>query len=119
MYKQITFEWEKDIVSWNKIYSPPHWTVRSKLKEKWVKFFEEQFNKHDKIEFCEFQIKIYHNTRIDVDNVALSKFCADFMRKDGWVKDDNKKYYKGYSCFVDETLPKNGIKVVISGYEID
>ena len=41
------------------------------------------------------------------------------MRKDGWVKDDNKKYYKGYSCFVDETLPKNGIKVVISGYEID
>lgn len=120
MYRELVFQWKDNHVSLNEWYSGKHWIFRQKLKEKWLKFAEVLFQDYDKFCFDTYQMKIYHNTRLDCDNiVSVSKFMNDFMKKNGWCIDDNKKYFKKLIIEVDDELPKNGIKVVISGYEID
>jgi Holliday junction resolvase RusA-like endonuclease len=118
MYREIIFQWKDNHVSLNQWYSGKHWTTRVKLKDKWMAFYEGLFNQYDKFCFDTFQIKVSHNTRLDIDNmIPTCKLCADFMKENGWCIEDDKRYFKKLIIEVDDELPKNGIKVVISGYE--
>lgn len=120
MYKEIVLEWKDNHVSLNEWYSGKHWIFRQKLKEKWLKFSEELFEPYDKVDFDTYSMKVSHHTRLDCDNVtSVIKFINDFMKKNGWCKDDSSKHFKKFSIEFDDSLPKNGIKVVISGYEIN
>jgi Holliday junction resolvase RusA-like endonuclease len=118
MYKEITLYFEKSI-SWNTFYSAKHWFMRKKKKDEWNEYVRGKMGEFDVINFDTFGIKMFHNTRMDTDNLCMQKFILDFMKENGWCKDDNKKYFKSFSCEVDDELPKGMTKITIFGYEIN
>ena len=112
---EVVLEWDNKTISWNKFYGGKHFFTRMKLKKEWSEFFAILLLQHKKVEFKTFGISIYHNTRIDTDNICCGKFLVDYMKENGWCIDDNKKYYKSYFCAIDESLPKGRTKLIISG----
>ena len=114
---EVVLQWENRHVSLNDWYSGKHWSYRKKMKDEWMKFLFVQFSSVPKVQFDKYQVEIFHNTRLDCDNlVTISKVLNDFMKKNGWCIEDGKKFYKKMSIEVDNLLPKNGIKVIISEY---
>jgi hypothetical protein len=62
-----------------------------------------------------FHISLSYNCAYDVDNCAyMCKICSDSLKTQGRIVDDTPKFYKGISITVDETLPKNTFKFLIS-----
>ena len=116
MYREITICFDKAI-SWNTFYSGKHWFMRKKLKDEWNERVREQMSRFDVIKFDTFHIKVEHNTRCDADNLCIQKFVCDYMKENGWCEDDNRKYFKKYSCEVNDELPKGMSKITIFGYE--
>ena len=101
-------------VSINKIYSAPHWTVRSKLKAKWRLLFEDMLKAYDTPSIDTYGITCYFNNRLDLDNNAMMvKFFNDALRSSGWIIDDSPKYFTSLKMVVDKTLEKNSAKFVL------
>ena len=70
-----------------------------------------------------YKIDLVHNTRYDCDNVIITiKFISDYLKDNGYVTDDSKKYFKSLSIRVaddGEDVKKNEILVSLKlyGYE--
>lgn len=100
-------------VSLNDYYSAGHWSKRSNLKNKYKKIFNDLFDTAELEHMNKYSIIIRYNSRHDVDNVTgLEKIFVDTLRET-WVREDNKKYYRGYMVFPDEKLPKNTFEFYI------
>jgi hypothetical protein len=94
-------------VSLNDYYSAGHWSRRSKIKNTYKVIFNDLFTEANLSHMEKFSLVIRYNSRHDVDNVTgLEKVFIDTLREE-WVKEDNKKYYRGYMVFPDEELPTN------------
>lgn len=106
------------IPSLNEYYSGKHWSVRKKkadsIKSKICGLIKENMPHH----INTFDIEITYNNRMDVDNVILSKFFVDSLRKLKIIPQDNTKHYKGLSIRFDDTIRKNTylIKLNILSY---
>lgn len=102
-------------VSINKIYSSPHWTVRSKLKKKWRDMFAlmlKEYDKPDKVD--NYRVRASFNNRLDLDNnVMMVKFFNDALKQEGWIADDNPNYFTTLKMSVDKRLKKNTAKIVL------
>jgi hypothetical protein len=81
------------------------WYTRNKAVNKFKDIFtilmlEAKFKKIDR-----FRLDVRYNSRHDCDNVVfICKTLVDTMRKQKYIKDDTKKYYRGISITPDESL---------------
>ena len=115
-YKEVTFSLPKP-PSLNKFYAGKHFAVRIKYKKDYNEHIEEQLKAFDKFHAETFQIDVVHNTRYDCDNVILViKFLADYLKDNGYVNDDSKKYFKGLNIRVKrdgEPIEKDEVSVTL------
>lgn len=62
-----------------------------------------------------YKVSLVYNARYDCDNtIYLAKCLVDSLKMQGKIKDDTKKYYRGFSVTPDETLPLNTYRFLIS-----
>jgi hypothetical protein len=110
-------------VSLNKFYSQGHWGTRSAIKKKYRKIFDEIFSQSPSLKWMDqYFLVIYYNNRCDCDNITgMEKVFIDSLKhetdketgdvtRQGYVMDDNKKYYRGMCIFPDENLPYNTVE---------
>jgi hypothetical protein len=63
----------------------------------------------------QFTVAMFYNSRHDPDGVVFQlKVLVDVLRRKGYIIDDSKKYWKGFSVTPDETLPSNTYRFLIS-----
>lgn len=105
--------WQGKHISLNDWYSNKHWTSRQKQKTQWHSFFSELLG--NQVKLTKYKLEIEYNSRLDVDNVMVQKFLNDTMKENGWIIDDNKKYFKGMSIAVNEGLPDKTYIIRIFG----
>lgn len=121
-YREITFSLPK-APSLNQFYAGRHYSVRQKYKKEYNAEIEKVFKGYDKFFAHTFKIDLIHNTRYDCDNVIITvKFISDYLKDNGYVTDDTKKYFKGLSIRPvedGEDIAKNHIlvKLKLYGYE--
>ena len=113
-----TIGYEGEGLSLNSFYAGGHFSNRVKIKNKFKERFEKLFKENKELRFIhKFYVKMRFNGRIDTDNNAgLIKVFVDTLRGSGYVKDDNKLYFKGMDIQYDEDLNKN--KYIIDLYEV-
>ncbi|KKN46952.1 hypothetical protein LCGC14_0667760 [marine sediment metagenome] len=100
-------------VSLNQYYSSGHWSIRYKLVAKYHDIFKDLFEESELKELDGFYLLMFYNSRHDVDNtVGLTKLFVDAL-KGLYVKEDNKKFYKGVMLFCDGSLPTNTFEFYI------
>ena len=102
--------WEKDVVTLNKVYSSPHWTVRSKLKQKYHTMFNDLLSELEKpsepIQI--FGVELLVNSRQDIDNlVIMNKWFVDTLREEQWVADDNQSHFRKFVIKVNNNQKKD------------
>jgi hypothetical protein len=62
-----------------------------------------------------YKVSLTYNARYDCDNtIYIAKCLVDSLKMQGKIKDDTKKYYRGFTVTPDETLPPNTYKFLIS-----
>jgi hypothetical protein len=109
--------------SLNTVYAGKHYAVRQKYKKDYFEQIREVFQHIDEFRAETFQLHLWHNTRLDCDNLILAiKFLSDFLVAEEMVANDNKKHFKKLSISVaedDQEVPKNFIKVklILGNYE--
>lgn len=119
-------------VSLNQFYSQGHWGTRSALKKKYRKIFDELFIHSRNLRWVDkFSLVVFYNSRHDVDNVTgMEKVFVDALKKEvdkktkevvreGYVPEDDKRFYKGMSIFVDDSLPTNTFEFIIIEHKDD
>lgn len=121
-YREVTFLLPK-APSLNQFYAGRHYSVRQKYKKEYNAEIKNVFDRYDKFFADTYKIDLVHNTRYDCDNVIITiKFISDYLKDNGYVTDDSKKYFKGLSIRVaddGEDVEKNEILVSLKlyGYE--
>ena len=118
-YKEIDFTLPK-APSLNQFYAGRHYSVRQKYKKEYNAEIKNVFDQFDKFFADTYKIDLVHNTRYDCDNVIITiKFISDYLKDNGYVTDDSKKYFKSLSIRVaedGEVIEKNSISVKIKLY---
>jgi hypothetical protein len=118
-YKEIDFTLPK-APSLNQFYAGRHYSVRQKYKKEYNAEIKHVFDQFDKFFADTYKIDLVHNTRYDCDNVIITiKFISDYLKDNGYVTDDSKKYFKSLSIRVaedGEVIEKNSISVKIKLY---
>ncbi len=102
--------WEKDVVTLNKVYSSPHWTVRSKLKQKYHTMFNDLLSELEKPSepIQTFGVELLVNSRQDIDNlVIMNKWFVDTLREEQWVADDNQSHFRKFVIKVNNNQKKD------------
>ncbi len=62
-----------------------------------------------------FRVDMTYNSKHDPDGVVFQKkILVDVIRRKGYITDDSRKYYRGFSVTPDETLPPNTYQFTIS-----
>lgn len=107
-YELRRFKIDKKHPSLNMIYSSKHWTARSKAKNEWRNIFIEMLKVSDiRKDISKYEIDVISNNNYDVDNdIMLVKFFNDSLVSSGFVKDDNRRYFKGFSIHHSDELEK-------------
>lgn len=102
---KITYDGEMS--SANKVWSSPHWSARSAMKNKYSDIFSILFLQAKIKPIEEMVIVLFYNSRLDVDNTCSGcKVFADSI-KGKYIKDDSPRFYKGLFLIYDSDLPKN------------
>ena len=116
--KVTSMLYEGKSLSLNSFYVGGHFSRRTRIKKEFKGYFKELFERTEGLVFMnKFFLIMYCNNRLDVDNnVGLEKIFMDTLRENGYIKDDNKKHFKGLFIFVDGNLPSNSTEFVL--YEI-
>ena len=62
-------------------------------------------------------IDVTYNCRYDVDNaITCAKFLADYLRAEGYVEDDNPKFFTSQSTTYNPELNKDEFRAKIKCY---
>lgn len=105
--KKYEIVYKGKIISLNDFYSGSHWSKRSKAKVHYRDIFSILFIEAKLKWIDKFRLDVRYNSRHDVDNtIGICKIFVDTM-KGKYIKEDNKKHYKGLSIIYDETLKSN------------
>lgn len=103
--------------SLNKWYSGKHWSIRKSQKESYTKHIKEQLDTIDPFCVDRFAIDVTYNCRYDVDNaITCAKFLADYLRAEGYVEDDNPKFFTSQSTTYNPELKKDEFRAKIKCY---
>jgi len=113
--KTSTIRYTGEIPSLNDVYSGKHWTSRYKTSKLFHELFsiliKRNLSKHN----GSFSLYVFYNSRHDVDNiVGIEKYFTDALVKSGYVKGDNKNYYKSVTYCYNTELPKNTVEFIIA-----
>ena len=101
-------------ISLNKVYSTPHWTVRSKLKSKWFDIFKEYLDANPPSQIEKYNITLTVNSRLDPSNcIMVIKFFEDTLKKLDYIVDDSPKYCKSITIKPDENLEKKSFTLIL------
>jgi len=94
-------------VSLNEFYKQGHWSKRSRIKNQYRELFENMIDKAKIKWMDQFSLVMFYNSRHDPDNVVgMEKVFMDTL-KGKYMEDDNKKFFRGFAIFPDESLPMN------------
>jgi len=107
--------------SLNHFYSGKHWSSRSSQKVSYYKHIKTALESIDAWTMDSFSISLRYNCRYDVDNaIVCTKFLSDYLRNNGYVKDDTPKYFKSQRTQHDSEIPKDTFiaKMKCYGYKI-
>lgn len=105
--KQYTIKFDGKIPSLNDIYSGKHWTYRSSMKNKYRDLFSILLLEKGVKWMNEYRVDMTYNSRLDSDNAIMGiKFLNDSLKKK-YTKDDDPRYFKGFSINVDKKLKPN------------
>jgi len=116
-YNEIELELPKP-PSLNTFYAGRHWAIRSKHKETYWKHIKEKLDSIDAFNMQRFSIYVRYNCNYDVDNsIMCAKFLADYLRNNGYVKDDNPKHFFAQKTEHDNTVERNMFIAKIKCYE--
>jgi len=108
--KHYVIEYAGPIVSTNKFYASPHWSVRSKLKNKYIEIFTQLLLKNKINKFDELSLVVFCNTRLDIDNHACqNKFLLDTIKLK-YVDGDDTRYFISTHTIHDPHMKKNTIE---------
>ena len=111
-------------VSLNDFYSQGHWSKRSQIKKKYRKIFDVLLEESKLQWLDKFYLLITYNSRHDPDNViGMGKVFVDALKqesnkagdiiREGYIREDDKRYYRGVAVFPDESLPMNTFKFLL------
>jgi len=115
-YNEVTLTLPKP-PSLNKWYSGKHWAIRKKQKETYSEAIKDELQTIDAFTMDRFAIDVQYNCRYDVDNaITCVKFLADYLRGDGYVTDDNTKYFFSQSTTFNPGLNKDEFRATIKCY---
>ncbi len=115
-YNEVTLTLPKP-PSLNKWYSGKHWAIRKKQKETYSEAIKDELQTIDAFTMDRFAIDVQYNCRYDVDNaITCVKFLADYLRGDGYVIDDNTKYFFSQSTTFNPELNKDEFRATIKCY---
>jgi len=115
-YNEVTLTLPKP-PSLNKWYSGKHWAIRKKQKETYSEAIKDELQTIDAFTMDRFAIDVQYNCRYDVDNaITCVKFLADYLRGDGYVVDDNTKYFFSQSTTFNPELNKDEFRATIKCY---
>lgn len=116
--KVTSILYEGKSLSLNSFYVGGHFSRRAKIKKEFKGYFNILFEKAKGLRFMDkFFVVMYCNNRLDTDNnIGLEKVFMDTLNELGYIKDDNKKYFKALFIFTDGNLPSNSTEFVL--YEI-
>ena len=112
--KEYTLVYNWQWVSLNKIYGLNRY-LSSQLKKEWKASFSQMLRDSGIKPLAAFKLHLQYNSRMDCDNtVAGLKLIFDTMRAEGYVTNDDKRFYKGFSVTPDYKLKHNTYTVTIS-----
>jgi hypothetical protein len=98
----------------NKIYGMNRY-IASQHKREWKERFSAMLRDSGIKPLAAFKLHLQYNSRLDCDNtVAGLKLIVDTMRAEGYVMNDDKRFYKGFSVTPDYTLKHNTYVVTIT-----
>jgi hypothetical protein len=102
------------IPSLNDIYSGKHWSYRAAQKRKFNDIFFILLLEAGVQWMDEYRIDLEYNSRFDCDNAIMGiKFLNDCLKKK-WVREDNPKYFKGFSININKKFKMNTYKFTIT-----
>lgn len=120
-FKVVTYSGK--IPSYNQIYSSPHWSVRSKLKEMYHGIFKILlFKALGKPEGEPLPVSLYvlYRSKHDPDNiVGISKFFMDTFAESGYIPEDGQKYFKSITIVPAPDLPNNTVQFYIAFHNVN
>jgi hypothetical protein len=112
--KKYTIRYDGKIPSLNDIYAGKHWSFRSAKKNKFRDIFSLLLLEAGVKWMDEYRIDLEYNSRLDADNVIMAiKFLNDSLKKK-YVKEDDARYFKGFSINVNKRLKTNSYKFTIT-----
>lgn len=93
--------------SLNKFYASKHWGYRKNEKLKFNKHLDSlsiDFPSKDiDLELRTYSMSVKNFTRMDNDNVIMvCKFVNDYLKANGYIKDDTRKYFRAVSIHTHE-----------------
>jgi hypothetical protein len=103
-------------VSLNTFYAGGHWTKRTGIKREVYGHIQQAMQTHKRPDqpIERYNLTLSHNTRFDTDNTIVGiKFFSDWLRKNGWTKEDSKKYLREINLRVDEQLPNDVFQLTL------
>lgn len=107
--------------SLNQLYAGKFWTYRHGQKEKYFTGISRALEGFDKWTMDRFAIHLRYNSRFDVDNsVVAVKFLADYLRYNGYVRDDTPKHFLELRITYDSDLKKDQYiaKIICHNYTL-
>jgi Holliday junction resolvase RusA-like endonuclease len=109
--------------SLNTVYAGKHYAVRQKYKREYSEHIRLAFEQIDSFSAEAFGLHIYHNTRMDCDNLILCiKFLSDYMVTNKMVPNDTRKHFRHLSIRVAEDhqdVAKDSVLVRLNLYNYE
>ena len=103
-------------LSLNDFYSSGHWHSRKQKVDKYKALMWNMITSKPEMRFIDkFMLVIRYNSQHDVDNVVgMEKVFMDALKPhkdkedyENYIREDDKRYYKGMLIFPDVSLPHN------------
>lgn len=112
--KKYVIRYDGKLPSLNDIYSGKHWSYRSSKKTKFRDTFSILLLEASVKWMDEFRIDLEYNSRLDADNAIMAiKFMCDSL-KGKYVKEDDPRFFKGFSININKKLKFNTYKFTIT-----
>jgi len=101
------------IISLNQAFSSS-WRTLGKKKDEIQGELLCLIRKAEREELDRFKLEVRYNSRHDADNIVpLLKLFVDCLRSQKIVKQDTKKFYRGFTVSVDESLKSNTFVITV------
>ena len=116
--KPVVIIIQQKAISWNKLYSSPHWSIRAKIAKEWHELVywtcQQQMIRKNIGKGVDIEVIAYCKGKLlDPDNICSAKLIIDGLKKADIIGDDTPEWVKSVTtrCLKAKT---DYIKVVIT-----